>query len=99
MTAGFKQSPTTAHCWKVSKAGGHRPPLHSDRQTESCHPMTDGVPFNTSIPQRLDRMRWSRWHLRMVIALGITWLLDGLEVTLAGSLASLLKEPTAMGFS
>src|SRR5215475_14822058 len=61
--------------------------------------MTDGVPFTTSIPQRLDRMRWSRWHLRMVIALGITWLLDGLEVTMAGALASILREPAALGLS
>ena len=53
----------------------------------------------TNIPQRLDRLPWSRWHLFMVIALGITWLLDGLEVTLAGSLASILKEHAALGLS
>jgi MFS family permease len=68
-------------------------------ENESCHPMTDGLPFNTTIPQRLDRMRWSRWHLRMVIALGITWLLDGLEVTMAGALASILKDPRTLGLS
>jgi MFS family permease len=61
--------------------------------------MTAERVVETNIPQRLDRLPWSRWHLRMVIALGITWLLDGLEVTLAGSLASLLKEPAALGFS
>src|SRR5581483_9405123 len=55
--------------------------------------------FTTSIPQRLDRLPWSRWHLRMVIALGITWLLDGLEVTMAGALASILKDPRALGLS
>jgi MFS family permease len=53
----------------------------------------------TNIPQRLDRLPWSRWHLIMVVALGITWLLDGLEVTLAGSIASILKQPTALGLS
>jgi hypothetical protein len=53
----------------------------------------------TNIPQRVDRLPWSRWHLFMVIALGITWLLDGLEVTLAGSLASILKEHAALGLS
>jgi MFS family permease len=58
------------------------------------------APFvDTNIPQRLDRLPWSRWHLTMVIALGITWLLDGLEVTLAGSLASLLKEKGALGLT
>ena len=55
--------------------------------------------FTTAIPQRLDRLPWSRWHLKMVIALGITWLLDGLEVTMAGALASILKDPRALGLS
>lgn len=53
----------------------------------------------TDIPQRLDRLPWSRWHLRMVFALGITWLLDGLEVTLAGSVAGILKDKGALGLS
>jgi MFS family permease len=53
----------------------------------------------TNIPQRLDRLPWSRWHSKMVIALGITWLLDGLEVTLAGSLASVLKNESALGLT
>ncbi|HEY2382011.1 MAG TPA: MFS transporter [Terriglobia bacterium] len=53
----------------------------------------------TDIPERLDRLPWSRWHLRMVTALGITWLLDGLEVTMAGALASILKDPRALGLS
>ena len=55
--------------------------------------------FTTAIPQRLDRLPWSRWHLTMVIALGITWLLDGLEVTMAGALASILKDPRALGLT
>jgi MFS family permease len=53
----------------------------------------------TDIPQRLDRLPWSRWHVKMVTALGITWLLDGLEVTLAGSLASLLQDKRALGLT
>lgn len=55
--------------------------------------------IETNIPQRLDRLPWSRWHLYMVTALGITWLLDGLEVTLAGSLASILKSKQTLHFS
>src|SRR6185437_9004466 len=55
--------------------------------------------IETNVPQRLDRLPWSRWHLYMVTALGITWLLDGLEVTLAGSLASILKSPQTLHFS
>jgi MFS family permease len=59
----------------------------------------EGACLTTSIPQRLDRLPWSSWHRKMVIALGITWLLDGLEVTMAGALASILKEPGALGLS
>ncbi|MDB5412091.1 MAG: transporter [Rubritepida sp.] len=45
------------------------------------------APFSTDIPNRLDRLPWSRFHWLVVVALGITWVLDGLEVTLVGSLA------------
>ncbi len=55
--------------------------------------------IESNVPQRLDRLPWSHWHTVMVIALGITWLLDGLEVTLAGSLASILKDKHALGLS
>jgi hypothetical protein len=40
--------------------------------------------IETDIPARLDRLPWSRFHALVVVALGITWILDGLEVTLAG---------------
>ena len=43
------------------------------------------------VPARLDRLPWSRWHWLIVISLGVTWVLDGLEVTLAGALAPALK--------
>jgi len=46
---------------------------------------------STTIPARLDRLPWSRWHWRVVIALGVAWVLDGLEVTLVGSLGSVLE--------
>ena len=49
--------------------------------------------FETDLPARLDRLPWSRWHARAVLALGITWILDGLEVTLVGSVAGVLREP------
>jgi MFS family permease len=55
--------------------------------------------IETSIPARLDNLRWSGFHTRVVLALGITWILDGLEVTLAGSLAGALKESPALHFS
>ena len=45
---------------------------------------TDSTIIETDIPARLDRLPWGRFHWLVVLALGITWVLDGLEVTLAG---------------
>lgn len=53
----------------------------------------------TDIPSRLDRLPWSRFHTLVVAALGITWILDGLEVTLAGSVAGALKASPVLAFS
>ncbi len=53
----------------------------------------------TDIPARLDRLRWGRFHTLVVAALGITWILDGLEVTLAGSLSGALKDSPTLRFS
>ena len=55
--------------------------------------------FETDIPARLDNLAWSRWHWRVVLALGITWMLDGLEVTIVGALGSVLQEPETLGLS
>ncbi|MFG1795839.1 MFS transporter [Nocardia sp. NPDC049149] len=49
--------------------------------------------ISTDIPARLDRLPWSRWHWMVVIGLGSVWILDGLEVTVVGSVASRLAEP------
>ncbi|HTI87513.1 MAG TPA: MFS transporter [Alphaproteobacteria bacterium] len=53
----------------------------------------------TDIPARLDRLPWGRFHTLVVIALGITWILDGLEVTLAGAVAGALKESPTLAFT
>src|SRR5205809_1910313 len=53
----------------------------------------------TDIPARLDRLPWSRFHTLVVVALGVTWILDGLEVTLTGALAGVLKETSTLGLS
>ncbi len=64
------------------------------------HPAGTVEPHHeTRIPERLDRLPWSPFHTRLVLALGITWILDGLEVTLAGSVAGALKESPALAFS
>src|SRR5712671_2345850 len=55
--------------------------------------------IETSIPSRLDSLRWSGFHTRVVLALGITWILDGLEVTLAGALSGALKESPTLHFT
>ncbi len=49
--------------------------------------------IETKIPARLDRLPWARFHWRVVIGLGIVWILDGLEVTIVGFLAPTLVEP------
>jgi MFS family permease len=60
---------------------------------------TKGKIVTTDIPARLDRLPWSRFHTLVVAALGITWILDGLEVTLAGAIAGALKESPTLQFT
>ena len=55
--------------------------------------------FETQVPARLDRLPWSRFHWLVVIALGITWILDGLEVTLVGSLSGAIAESPSLGLT
>ncbi|HEX8490095.1 MAG TPA: MFS transporter, partial [Chthoniobacterales bacterium] len=58
-----------------------------------------GECIESYVPARLDRMPWSRWHWLIVGALGATWILDGLEVTLAGSLAGILTHRETLGLT
>ena len=62
-------------------------------------PAAEDRVIETSIPARLDSLRWSGFHTRVVLALGITWILDGLEVTLAGALSGALKESPRLHFT
>lgn len=59
-------------------------------------PANPNLPITTNIPQRMDRLPWSRWHWLVVGALGITWLLDGLEVSIVASLGPMLTHPDAL---
>jgi MFS family permease len=61
--------------------------------------MAPGSIVDSDIPARLDRLPWGRFHSLVVAALGVTWILDGLEVTLAGSLAGALKDSPVLKFS
>jgi len=58
-----------------------------------------GTVIETDIPARLDALPFGRFHLLVIVALGITWILDGLEVTLAGALSGELKANAALGLS
>src|SRR3954471_5938707 len=58
-----------------------------------------GDRFETDVPARLDRLPWSSFHWRVVFALGITWVLDGLEVTLVGSLAGAIHESPTLALT
>ena len=69
------------------------------RAPNSAIPAADSPVVETDIPARLDRLPWGRFHTLVVVALGITWILDGLEVTLAGTVAGALKQSPVLQFS
>lgn len=55
--------------------------------------------IETMVPARLDRLPWSGWHWKIIVALGTSWILDGLQVTLAGSLAGILESKKSLGLT
>jgi len=55
--------------------------------------------IRTKIPARMDRLPWSSWHWLVIVGLGTVWILDGLEVTIVGAIASRLSEKDALGLS
>ncbi len=57
------------------------------------------MPIHSDIPARLDALPWSRWHWRVVFALGIAWVLDGLEVTIVGSLGGVLERADTLSLT
>src|SRR5687768_8293577 len=59
----------------------------------------DLTPYTTDVPARLDRLPWSRFHWLVVIALGASWAIDGLEVTLKGAVSAVLQDPRSLGLS
>ena len=59
-------------------------------------PAAPGPPITTDIPQRMDRLPWSRWHWLVVTALGITWVLDGLEVSIVAALGPVLTHAATL---
>src|SRR4051794_38669125 len=69
-------------------------------QAQALPSANDGGRVITSkIPARLDRLPWAKWHWLIVAGLGTVWILDGLEVTIVGAIASRLQEKGALGLS
>jgi MFS family permease len=77
------------------------PSMSRERATEPVETRItpSGNIIETDIPTRLDGLPFGRFHLLVIVALGITWILDGLEVTLAGALSGELKTTGALGLS
>src|ERR1700758_4126908 len=73
----------------------------SDARSESSSrpAPSAGAVVTTDVPARLDSLPWGSFHTLVVIALGITWILDGLEVTMAGALSGVLKGSSGLGLS
>ena len=61
--------------------------------------MANGETIESYVPARLDALPWSSWHWLIVVSLGATWILDGLEVTLAGALGGILTLPETLGLT
>jgi MFS family permease len=69
---------------------------HSDGSTRDRNTVGS---IRSLIPARLDRLGWSRFHTRLVIALGVAWVLDGLEITIASNAEGLISQKQALNLS
>ncbi len=68
-----------------------------------CTPMsqndTEAEQYETKVPARMDRLPWSRFHWLVILALGATWLLDGLEIGLVGAIGPMLTDKSTLGLT
>src|SRR5271154_6321227 len=67
--------------------------------TRSAVDTTDSPAIRSLIPARIDRLPWSRFHTRLVLALGVAWVLDGLEITIASNVGPDLTQKASLGLS
>src|ERR1700722_13285305 len=81
------------------RVDGQAIPLRGEIIVSNVADTTESAPIRTLIPARIDRLRWSRFHTRMVVALGIAWILDGLEITLAADVADILEQKSTLHIS
>src|SRR5690348_10403839 len=65
----------------------------------TTHEAATGGAIRSLIPARIDRLPWSPFHTRMVIALGVAWILDGLEITVASAVVAVLTEKNTLALS
>lgn len=87
------------HCLLFSELAARAPGLWPVLQPAPGVNRSDADIVDTDIPARLDCLHWSRFHTLVVVALGITWILDGLEVTLAGAVSGALKASPVLHMS
>ena len=73
--------------------------MSKGKRSNSENRIAENQTIETDVPARLDRLPWSRWHTRIIVALGTSWLLDGLEVTLVGSLSGVLESKSGLSFT
>src|SRR5215475_15818464 len=80
---------------------GHWGPQWSEQggRDDSDSPTASSPYIRSLIPARIDRLPWSRFHTRLVMALGVAWILDGLEITIAANVGPDLTEQTALHLS
>jgi MFS family permease len=74
-------------------------PAASAKTTRPTHSGAAGETITTDIPARLDRLPWTRFHVLIVVALGVTWVLDGLEVTIVGAIGPVLQNTATLGLT
>src|SRR3954463_9811435 len=65
----------------------------------TTHEASTSGAIRSLIPARIDRLPWSPFHTRMVIALGVAWILDGLEITVASAVVGKLTQPDTLHLS
>ena len=69
------------------------------RKSRSARQDSEVSLIATDIPARLDRLPWSSFHWLVVLALGASWAIDGLEVTLTGAVSGVLQYPATLGLA
>src|SRR5215211_6684034 len=94
MRGGLRTSPDSSASFAITwgrRGRRFQQEVHMSAPAEAPAP---GI-IRSLIPARIDRLPWSPFHTRMVVALGVAWILDGLEITVAGAVAAALtKEET-----